>query len=176
MTHRIHTTPHLYYAQGWQGVLAAALILGMVGGAVAATQIHSRGRWRMDLDGTIGPVYTVADLRQRVVQAPRAWMGRTVRVRALVLLYRTRSDPFTWRTHLLLIDPGAAGWVGRMPLVLGAADPVLAMLRRLPLVGPIVPHGQQARWTTAMSYRIELQARPSPSCPACYEAVLLDAA
>jgi hypothetical protein len=121
-------------------------------------------------------VYTVAELRRQVLRTPQDWMGRTVQVQGRVVSYRARTDPFTWRTHVILIDAGVPTWGEGLPLVAGPVDPMLAVLRRTPLVGRLVPRPQPLHWDTLAIYRVQVHTRPGSSCTTCYEAVLLDAA
>jgi hypothetical protein len=78
-----------------------------------------------------------------------------------------------WR----LDDDAAPEQVGLL-LRWGAPDPRRAFLRRLPLVGLLVPPQQQAAPGVPATYRIQLRAATADSCaaPPCYQAVLLDAA
>jgi hypothetical protein len=61
---------------------------------------------------------------------------------------------------------------------MGPANPLLALLRRLPLVGRLVPGPQLLRWGRPAIYRVQVQdaAGRSPNATRHYAAVLLDPA
>ena len=130
-----------------------------------------------------GPVYSVGALWARVHRDPDRWVGRTVRLYAVAERCASPiSDSVT-----ACIDPRPALFDAasqpRLALLLlpeGAAAPLRAWLRRLPLVGSLVPAPPAPRWDAPAVYRIQLRARPcSPAPPVpqpqCYEALLLDA-
>ncbi len=125
------------------------------------------------------PVYTVADLTHHLAQEPRAWLGRTVRVRGEPVGRSTwlygppatghrprRGSAMCCPEQLLVMDPrlvdldapGAPGFA----LVLGAPDPWLTALRRVPVVGSWVPGPQELRWGVPTIYRIHLEAVAGP--------------
>jgi hypothetical protein len=150
-------------------VAPLALVLGAGSAAVISTGQRSHV-----------PVYTLAELRAGLVRNPAAWVGRAVRVRGMVqssgcLAWDAGgSAPCRDRAAYLLGPDGAsvlqvAGW---------ERDPLLATLRRLPLVGRLVPGPRAARWGALATYRVRLQAAPAPVCDdtPCYEVFLLDAA
>lgn len=78
---------------------------------------------------------------------------------------------------LSLSDTAAPVSTKRLPLILGAPNPMLAWLRRLPLVGAAMPRPQLLHWGESGVYRVTIQAAPSQSCGArvCYQAEALDA-
>lgn len=121
-----------------------------------------------------GPVYTVADVEHVLVQAPRAWSGRTVLVQGRVAVDRTWSPPDSIVTRLALVDPGRADGLRPLYLQWGRPDPWLAVLRRLPLLGRLVPPPQRPRVGLPGIYRVRL-AGPSASPPGGADLVLLDA-
>jgi hypothetical protein len=65
------------------------------------------------------------------------------------------------------------------PLLLtwAAPDPLLTLVRRLPLAGQVLSPPQVVRWWVVATYRVRLAALPANACPAppCFGAVLLDA-
>jgi hypothetical protein len=65
-----------------------------------------------------------------------------------------------------------------LTLVPGALPPVLAVLRRLPLLGTLVLAPQVLHWGAPATYRIRLQAVPESICGIsnCCKPLLLDAA
>jgi hypothetical protein len=127
-----------------------------------------------------GPVHTVADLRERLIAQPAAWVGRTVRVRGIVLF----SGCLAWDagggapcpdSSVYLLDQDGAHL---LPVVVGKPDPLLAAWRRLPLAGKLVPAPQQIQWGALTTYRARLSAAPTTlyATPPCYAAQLLDIA
>jgi hypothetical protein len=66
------------------------------------------------------------------------------------------------------------------PLLLtwAAPDPLLTLVRQLPLADQVLPPPQVVQWWVVATYRVRLAALPANSCPTapCYGAVLLDAA
>ena len=126
-------------------------------------------------------VYTVAQVRAALARNPRAWVGRTVLVRgtmvvmAFACLYSGdgfKCGALQWKE----LDPEAPG---PQPLILASApaSPLLALVHRLPLVGPLVPWPQPLREGPGV-YRLQLRAPshcPFPSAnPSCASALLLD--
>ena len=168
--------------------LAIALLLGVLAVAVVA-----------QLDQA--PVFSVATLTVELRHNPERWEGRTLLVRGMLL---PALDPSCTAAgapcfRLLLYDtsvpkapaassrvselsPGQPG-TGRdaaLAVVAGPADPMRARLRRIPLLGDLVPRAQVVDMSHSRDYRIQLERDPnSPSvCPplACFQGVLLDAA
>jgi hypothetical protein len=74
-----------------------------------------------------------------------------------------------------LLDRDGAGM---LPVAGWEPDPLLAALRRLPLVGGLVPGPRAVRRGVLATYRVRLQPAPAPVCDAtpCYEVFLQDAA
>lgn len=118
------------------------------------------------------PVYTVGELRAYLAQDAGAWVGRTILVRGMVA-----GEP-AYHPSPSLVDANAAAAVDPLPLTWTGPDPLRANLRRLPILGGIVPRAQILHWGEVAVYRVELRATPAGSCPSapCYQAVLLDAA
>jgi hypothetical protein len=58
------------------------------------------------------------------------------------------------------------------------SDPLLAVVRRVPLMGGLLPAPQELDWGEVATYQVELRATPDGPCGdgACYEALVLDAA
>jgi hypothetical protein len=56
-------------------------------------------------------------------------------------------------------------------------SPLLAALRRLTVVGQLVPAPPPMRWDTLTIYRVQLRSIAGEQCGAaiCYEALLVDA-
>src|SRR5690242_20050659 len=89
-----------------------------------------------------GPIYTIADVQRLVRQDPTAWIGRTVLVRGWAVADHERVDPNTVDTLATLVDSQVRGWLPRLLVVRGRGDAVLAVLRRVPLVGRFAPRPQ----------------------------------
>ena len=102
-----------------------------------------------------GRVYTVAEVQRGLATQPRQWVNRTVLVRGVFLV--TMSDPgvvdvFHPPPYILvtyaLYQPGPRrlGGISGLPLMLKLAprlapprpNPLLAALRRLPWLGPLL--------------------------------------
>jgi hypothetical protein len=132
--------------------------------------------------GAFGPVYTVSELRARLADNPRAWLGHTVLVRGVALglglglsCPSNASCAVAWPA---LVDADVAGPGSYLPLSMGPANPLLALLRRLPLVERLVPGPQLLRWGRPAIYRVQVQdvAGTSAHGTQRYAAVLLDPA
>lgn len=129
-----------------------------------------------------GRVYGVMALQLQVLHDHRGpWMGRTVLVRGLVTGYLSPPPqgvrPARGSMHLALLDPGQRrGLLGDLPLVRGPEHPVLQWLRRLPLLGPLMPSPQQLDWGEVALYHVTLHPVPDTSCDLCFIAELRDAA
>jgi hypothetical protein len=151
-------------------VALAGLVLA--GGLALAVSTVSTGV------GAFGPVYTVSELRADLADNPHAWLGHTVLVRGVALGLAcppNASCVFAWPA---LVDADATGPGSFLPLSMGPANPLLALLRRLPLVGRFVPGPQLLRWGRPAIYRVQVQdaAGTSPNGTRRYAAVLLDPA
>src|SRR2546423_254472 len=143
--------------------------------------------------GVARPVYTVTELRARLTHGPSAWVGHMVLVRgtvtgcgfgrpcplAMVVQCATPGPCRPIRlSGMMLVDQPTASWLRGLPVQLGTQNPQLAFLRRLPLVGRVVPPPQGVRWGIPAVYRVQLQPTQRSVCVSspCYEAVLEDAA
>jgi hypothetical protein len=138
------------------------------------------------------PVYTVAVLRAYLARQPEAWLDRPLRVRAIAhrpLRVRQVADACSaWtgpertspcmKLQPEITDPSTATGTAALPLAPGPVPSLVAVLRRLPLIGTIAPLPQEPHWDALAVYRIELHALwCGPAQPPCaYEALLLDAA
>jgi hypothetical protein len=151
-------------------VALLALALGMGGVVVIGTSV-----------GTHARVYTVAAVQDSLARRPAAWVGWVVGVRGIAV----RSGCLSWPSpeittcqgwgQSILLDPGE---LTALPLTLGAPNPLLALLSRLPLAGRLLPPPQAVHWGAVTTYWVQLRAAPAGSCPSspCYRALLLDAA
>lgn len=151
--------------------LVAVLLLGALGLAAGGSV---RGGLRPP---AALPVATVSALQHQIAPHPQEWWGRTVRVQAVIVGFLRPLPDHQRRMHLALIDPGVPdGPWSELLLVPGAENPLLHLLRTLPLVGVLVPPAQRVQWQARHTYRIQLWPLPGPSCALCSQAVLLDAA
>jgi hypothetical protein len=151
------------------GLLGLALATGL-----AAVALRSR------LDH--GPVYTLVQVQDRLVLQPRAWVGRPIQVRGRA----TRCFMLVEHGHVRclplllprLSDPDADAASAPLLMARAAPDSLLVFVRRVPLLGGLLPAPQVVHWGEVATYRVELRAMPDESCGAatCYEALLLDAA
>jgi hypothetical protein len=159
-------------------VLLSLAVLGCVAAVIACgamCRAIATGRSAAD------PVYTVAALQAKVARHPTAWRGRTVLLRAVAVacvpMFGIAPDE-----PLCLpagpIDPGPPYPRVWLPLTVGAPNPLLAVLRRLPLAGPLVPAPQALPWGAVSTFHVQLRAAPSDACssPPCYAALLLSTA
>jgi hypothetical protein len=129
---------------------------------------------RMD-GGTMGSVYTVAQLTDDLAAHPESWVGRVVRVRAVAIIVAqpVGNEPLAlWPIVSRLNNPTGGG--SSLLLVLGSEDRVLGALRRLPVLGGLVPPPQVRVWERPSLYRIRLEVVPDLGNES-YAAVLLDA-
>ena len=125
-----------------------------------------------------GPVYTVAELRAGLADNPHVWLGHSVLVRGVVLGLSCPPNASCAFALPVLIDADATGPGNYLPLSVGPANPLLALLRRLPLVGRLMPGPQLLRWGRPAIYRVQVREAvgTSPRETRPYEAVLLDPA
>lgn len=127
------------------------------------------------------PVYSMAQIQAYLARQPGQWLGRTVRLWALAQPCPTWGSPHSplhcagWQPQL--VDPDDAALNPPLPLVARSGGSLFGLLRRLPLVGRLLPV-QRLVWERPEAYRVRLRAQTSRSCLAssCYEALLLDAA
>jgi hypothetical protein len=152
-----------------QPLVALVLLLSLLAGSglgLGATQGN----------GTRGPVYRVAQLASGLHRDPGAWLGHTVLVRGVAGVATCTQPPrrvLCGPLRFMLSDPDpAARW---LDLTWTDGGPVLALLRRVPLLRSVVPAPQAIRWGAVAVYRIQLQVE-RPCGAACYAVVLLDAA
>jgi len=115
----------------------------------------------------VPPIYTVAQVQRGVQHNPRAWTGRTVRVRAVS---GTRYCTDRVGRHCV-VEIGDAGSLDTpAPLALGAEDTVLALLRQLPLVGSTMPGPQVLHTGRTAVYRIAVLVHPVCTVRPCSDA------
>jgi hypothetical protein len=78
----------------------------------------------------------------------------------------------------VLVDPAGTDLADPLPLTVGPSNPLLAFVRRVPVLGGLAPAPQAVHWEVVATYRVRLGAMPHRLCGTtpCYEARLLDAA
>lgn len=121
----------------------------------------------------VGSVYTVADVERQVSRDPADWIGRIVLVRGQPVSYLLQA-PDGIVMQIGLVDPGRGHNARPLSLRWGEPDPLLSLLRRLPMVGRFAPRPRQLSWDTPAIYRIQL-SRPPRGAYGGEDAVLLDA-
>jgi hypothetical protein len=132
-----------------------------------------------------GPVYLVAEVRHHLDRDVRAWGVRALLIRGEVVPCLAVPSVGERPCAALVSGPWQpSGSAPRRPasdpltLVRGAPPPEAALLRRVPLLGDLVPALQLLHWGAVATYRARLQAIPKSICGAdvCFEAVMVDAA
>jgi hypothetical protein len=128
-----------------------------------------------------GPVYTVAQVQALLAHQPRAWTSRTLLLRGVAAtvgcwVYTADSLALCVPPRMVLGDADPAAAVAPFPLAWAGPDPLLALVRRVPVLGGFVPAPQAAQPNAVTTYRVRFRAVSDEWCGAtCYEAVLLDA-
>jgi hypothetical protein len=127
------------------------------------------------------PMYTVAQVQAGLARHPGSWVGHTVRVRGRATACSIELEHGHF--HCLprqphLDDPDAGSWIEPLLLVWKDPNPALTIMRRVPLLGSLLPAPQELDWGTVATYRVQLRAVTRGPCSAatCYEALVLDAA
>jgi hypothetical protein len=130
----------------------------------------------------LAPVYSVGTLRAYLAHHPTPPGGLLVGVRAQAepcQAWDSLHSPLRCpRLEPVLVDPDGTDLADPLPLVIGSGSPLLAALRRLPLVSRLMPAPPQMQWDALTTYQVRLQPIAGEPCGAaiCYQAVLLDAA
>src|SRR5438067_1812515 len=126
--------------------------------------------------GAAERVYTVAQVHAAMAHDPQAWVGRTILVRGTAVgLLPSSCLPAVW-CSVGLVQPGAPDRSSFVPLVPKPADPLVAFVRGVALVGHVVPPPQRLHWGTPAIYRVQIHAVSSCAGSSCFDALLLDAA
>jgi hypothetical protein len=127
-----------------------------------------------------GPVYTVAQVQAGMAHQPDTWVGRTVRMRGVAVppgcVERESMLCVKTASYLAyIIDPTR---LALLPLTQGPANPLLSLLRKLPLAATLEASAQRPHWDEIAIYRVQLLVAPPATCALapCYQALLLDAA
>lgn len=140
-------------------LLGVVLMTGFVVGAVEQSGA---------LDTT---VYTVPQVQAELARHPGEWQGRAIRLRGTVM-----TIPCPVSACPLYFQE--ARRVTSVPLLIpsfGVAPPWEAALRRVPILGTLVPVPRQADYGVASVYRARIVARARGTCAwTCYAAVLLN--
>ena len=126
-----------------------------------------------------GPIYSVGALQAGLERDPGRWVGRTLHVRAVAesCADRTGGSPSPCiDPRPALFDTGPQPKAVLLLLPDDAAPTTRAWLRRLPILGSLIPPPPVPRWGVVMDYT--LQARPVScsslrSSPCFYYAALL---
>lgn len=142
--------------------------------------------------GGAGPVYAPSAVIAGMARWPAAWLGRTLLVQGEVIpgnaatfsVYcaRSRPCPNVPNSTAALWNGGLGDGADAMardevlPLVIAPEDPLLSLLRRVPLVRSHIPRPQRLDILHMETYRVKLQTAPCafPPGQTCYEVVLLD--
>jgi hypothetical protein len=186
----------LAWARG-RGMARSPLLAGALPGLLLACVLTLVGLLLAALVGLTahqGParVYSVATAHAALARAPGHWIGHTLYVRGrLDACPRAPAPCPLWQPRLF--EPTVATGRGAVPVALLPSESWLLPLRRLPLLGALLPAPRVVRWGTVGTYAVQIRAQPlSPclwyrcggdadfaafSCAAatCYEALLLDA-
>jgi hypothetical protein len=159
-------------SSGQTMILVALLSMLLVAGLAATALGRQGGR---------SPVYSVAALRAGLDRDPGAWLNRTLRVRGVAAPCEvTMSGPNSpCRGGLpVLLDDTAVHEDAALPLGRGRPDPAYAALRRIPLLGHLVPSPPYFAWGMPATYTVEIVVEPFPVAGTVdgYRVLLLDAA
>lgn len=150
-------------------LLGLALLAG-----VAAPAWGRVSRLLAPLGTLSSPTYTVAGLQRVVARDPADWVGRTVWVQGQAVADHVWVAPDSLLTSIALVDPARSDDAAPLYLQWGSADPLLAFLRNIPLVGRFAPQPQHLHWGRPVIYRLQLSRSPD-KLTASDGAVLLDA-
>src|SRR5690242_21887986 len=112
----------------WRWVVAA-VVSAALSGVVGLAAGHRPAANRVD------PTYTLAGLSQVVAHDPERWMGRPVWVWGVAQRYCRRVDAFSCVTQVVLTDAQSPSWTDDLVLRPARDTAMLAVLRRLPLLG-----------------------------------------
>lgn len=125
-------------------------------------------------------VYTPVMLRRNVTLAPAAWLGHVVWVRARAVrsfVWTCRHDYLCVIRQPSLADPMVDAADARLVLAVPTDAPLVAMARRLPLVGPLVMHvvapAEAIAWGRVALYHLQLTRPAACADPSCVLARLV---
>jgi hypothetical protein len=154
----------------------SVLLAGLVAGAAHLMPPPHSGSGGASAHET---VYTPFVLRRAITRAPQAWLGRVIWVRAEPVqdvVWACRQDVLCLRRQPSLADVDAGRSDTSLPLALPQETPLIAALRRAPLVGELMPTAPAIPWGIVAVYRIRLQALPGCAARNCIGAQLIQAA
>jgi hypothetical protein len=155
-------------------ILALVLPLTILQWAVVWPTLHLSTALTAMSDGMLSSAATVSEVERGLAQDPADWSGRIVLVRGRAARYVAWQAPDSLVTQVALVDPERVQSTLPLSLTWGRPDPLLAALRRLPLLGPMVQPMQRLHAGTTAVYRVQLCA-PAGRAHGCAGAVLLDA-
>jgi hypothetical protein len=155
------------------GVIAGLALVAVLG---TATLIDRAGG---------GRVYSLAQVEDGLLKNPKAWLGRTVRVRAVISVLAAPCSLIVGgcgrapASYYALEAPPAASTqdpsslIQPLPLTVGTADSVSQTLQRIPLLRNLVPG--PPRLLEPGVVRVRLAPTQAPVCALilCYQALLL---
>jgi hypothetical protein len=126
----------------------------------------------------VSPVYGLPQVRRELDRDPRAWLGRTLRVQGTLV-----PDTAWTCSHvaacadvpLSFVLPGATGRTTHLPVRWEPAAPLVSALRRLPLVGRLLPSPQGSTWGAPAIYCVQIQHIRGRRPINAYQIVVLDA-
>lgn len=153
-------------------LLASLLGLMLLAGLVAAV---------LSTRPAQGPVYSVADLRERLATQPAAWVSRIVLVRGM-------AEPCPWlgggarlwgcADEKLILVPGPSDTAAEpLPLSQMPEGTTPTLLRGLPILRALLAQPHTVPIFTLSRFRVRLQSLAAQSCGGrspCYAAVPLD--
>jgi hypothetical protein len=157
----------------------AALVLTLLGALAGAGTLatHLAG----GADGP-GEPYTVAQVDGLLARETGYWRDRIVVVRA-------NAEPCPWwgaaarlehcaGQSLVLLGAPSEAAAEPLPVLRPAAQPLLSILRRLPLLGALLPAPRVLHAGVVATYRVRVHAIAEGRCGTgvCYQVLLLGAA
>jgi hypothetical protein len=123
-----------------------------------------------------GHVYTIVELTRQIERDPGVWNGHDAWVRGRAVLDRPPRDPSDLPTHFMLVDADVPPSSLALNVVMGPEDPLLAALRRVPLLGALAPGAQSLQLKVTKVYHIQVRLPCPVTCARYVQAILLDAA
>lgn len=156
-------------------------------GVVLAAALVGLPAWAVAHRPDPGSLYTVTQVVDGTLRHPKEWEGRTVRVQAnasvsLQTVFRSGAQGARSTPQILLFpppDPRHPSLLqdGTIRVLIGREDGVLALLRRVPLIGGAASAPQRVSLTHPGTYRIRVQsATEGCNFSPCITALLVDAA
>src|SRR5438067_3416236 len=129
-------------------IIGSTLLAGLLGcGILVSAGTPAMGRARSAAPPIT--VYTPVILRRNLTRAPAAWLGRVVRVRARAVksfVWTCQHDYVCVIRQPSLADPTVDAVDARLPLLVPADTPLVALARRVPLLERLVPRPPTIVW------------------------------